>query len=32
MSKLGTKEKPAVVKVKTQERANEILNLCKSKG
>ncbi len=32
MSKLGTKEKPAVVKVKTQDRAIEILNLCDSKG
>lgn len=32
MSKLGTKEKPAIVKVKTQERAVEILNLCDSRG
>jgi len=32
MSKLGTKEKPAVVKVKTQERGLEILKLCDGKG
>ena len=32
MSKLGTKEKPAVVKVKTEERAYEILEVCKSNG
>ena len=32
MSKLGTKEKPAVVKVKTEERAREILTLCSNRG
>ena len=32
MSKLGTKEKPAVVKVKTEQRALEILTLCDSRG
>ncbi|MCX6327157.1 MAG: SEC-C metal-binding domain-containing protein [Bacteroidia bacterium] len=32
MSKLGTKEKPAIVKVKTQERAAEILSLCNKRG
>ena len=32
MSKLGTKEKPAVVKVKTEDRAREILALCSSRG
>ena len=32
MSKLGSKEKPAIVKVKTEARASEILNLCNSKG
>lgn len=32
MKKLGSKEKPAIVKVQTQERAQEILALCDSKG
>ncbi len=32
MAKLGSKEKPAVVKVRTQERAQEILALCNNKG
>ncbi|CAN5516790.1 hypothetical protein BH23BAC1_BH23BAC1_47640 [soil metagenome] len=32
MSKLGSKEKPAIVKVQTQQRAEEVLALCNSKG
>lgn len=32
MKKLGSKENPAIVKVRTQERAQEILSLCNSKG
>ncbi|HRO47030.1 PBPRA1643 family SWIM/SEC-C metal-binding motif protein [Agriterribacter sp.] len=32
MSKLGTKNKPAVVKVQTEERAMEIMALCNAKG
>lgn len=32
MKKLGSKEKPAIVKVQTQEKAQEILALCDSKG
>ena len=32
MSKLGTEEKPAIVRVTTEDRANEILKLCNSKG
>jgi SWIM/SEC-C metal-binding protein len=32
MSKLGTKENPAVVRVQTQERGLEILTMCNSKG
>jgi SWIM/SEC-C metal-binding protein len=32
MSKLGSKEKPAIVKVQSQERAQEILALCNNKG
>lgn len=32
MSKLGSKEKPAVVKVRTQQKAQEIIALCNSKG
>ncbi len=32
MSKLGSKEKPAIVKVKTEERAIEIITLCNSRG
>ena len=32
MSKLGTKSKPAVVKVQTEERAVEIMALCNAKG
>jgi len=31
MSKLGSKEKPARVRVKTEERAFEILDICNSK-
>ena len=32
MKKLGSKEKPAIVKVQTEQRANEILTLCERKG
>ena len=32
MTKLGTKERPAIVKVKTEERANEILHICNRRG
>ena len=32
MSKLGTKSKPAIVKVQTEERAGEIMALCNAKG
>lgn len=32
MSKLGTKGKPAVVKVQTEERAMEIMALCNARG
>lgn len=32
MKKLGSKEKPAIVKVQTRERAEQILALCDSKG
>lgn len=32
MAKLGTKEKPAVVKVQTEKRAMEIMALCNSNG
>lgn len=32
MKKLGSKERPAVVRVRTQEKAQEILALCNSKG
>jgi SWIM/SEC-C metal-binding protein len=32
MAKLGTKEKPAVIRVKTEERGLELLNYCNSKG
>ena len=32
MSKLGSKEKPAIVKVRTEEKAREILALCNSRG
>jgi uncharacterized protein YchJ len=32
MSKLGTRNKPAVVKVQTEERAIEIMGLCNQKG
>lgn len=28
MAKLGTKQKPAIIRVKTQERANELLKIC----
>lgn len=32
MSKLGSKERPAIVKVQTENRAAEILNFCNSRG
>lgn len=32
MSKLGSKEKPAVVRVKTEDRGIEILKFCNSRG
>lgn len=32
MAKLGTKAKPAVVRVQTEERAMEMYALCQSKG
>lgn len=32
MAKLGTNKKPAVVRVQTQERANEILEICEREG
>ncbi len=32
MSKLGTKQKPAVIRVKTQERANELMRICNENG
>jgi len=32
MAKLGTKQKPAVVRVQTQERASEILKKCNENG
>ena len=32
MSKLGSRDKPAIVNVKTEERAHEILALCNNKG
>lgn len=32
MSKLGSSKRPAVVKVKTEQRGSEILNLCNDKG
>jgi SWIM/SEC-C metal-binding protein len=32
MSKLGSKEKPAIVKVQTEARAVEILSFCNSRG
>ncbi len=32
MAKLGTKKKPAVVRVKTQERAKEIASICTKHG
>lgn len=32
MSKLGTKSKPAVVRVQTEEKAMEIMALCNAKG
>ena len=32
MSQLGTKSKPAVVRVQTEERALEIIALCEAKG
>lgn len=32
MSKLGSKERPAIVKVQTENRATEILNFCNNRG
>lgn len=32
MSKLGSKKKPAIVRVQTEQRAQEVLALCNSKG
>lgn len=32
MSKLGTKENPAIVRVKTEQKALEIYKLCQSRG
>ena len=32
MSKLGSKERPAIVKVQTENRATEILHFCNSRG
>ena len=32
MTQLGSKSKPAIVKVQTEERAAEIMELCKEKG
>ena len=32
MAKLGTKQKPAVVRVQTQEKANEIFKKCNENG
>jgi len=32
MGKLGSKEKPAVVRVQTEERAQEVLEFCESNG
>jgi len=32
MSKLGSKERPSIVKVQTENRATEILNFCNSRG
>ena len=32
MSKLGTKNKPAIVRVKTEERGAELVALCNQKG
>lgn len=32
MAKLGTKEKPAVIRVQTEQRANELFALCESRG
>lgn len=32
MSKLGSKERPAIVKVKTESRAVEILSICDRQG
>lgn len=32
MAKLGTKQRPAVVRVQTQERAMELLDLCTEHG
>jgi SWIM/SEC-C metal-binding protein len=32
MSKLGTKNKPAIIRVKTEERGTELVALCNQKG
>jgi len=32
MSKLGSKGRPAIVKVQTENRATEILNFCNNRG
>jgi SWIM/SEC-C metal-binding protein len=32
MAKLGTRQKPAIIRVSTEERANEILNICDRQG
>ena len=32
MAKLGTKQKPAVVRVKNEERAYEIVSICNARG
>lgn len=32
MAKLGTKQKPAVIRVKTQEKASDILEICNQNG
>ncbi|MBM3435375.1 MAG: hypothetical protein FJY07_04050 [Bacteroidetes bacterium] len=32
MAKLGTKEKPAVIRVQTEKRAHELMSLCNSRG
>ena len=32
MGKLGTSEKPAVIRVQTEQRAKELLSLCSNRG